>query len=44
MKLIYWKEIRNYLKELWQECEEGCKSVSKEMENISKNTEITRVH
>ena len=30
--------------ELWQECEEGCKSVFKEMEDISKETEIIRVY
>ena len=32
------------LQELWQECGEGCKSVFKEMEDISKGTEISRVH
>ena len=44
MKLIYWKKIRIYLKELWQECEEGCKSVFKEMKDISKETEMSRVY
>ena len=43
MKLIYWNKIRIYLEELWQDCEEGCKSVFKEMEDdISKETEINR--
>ena len=40
MKLIYWNKIKIYLKEGWQECKEGCKSVFKEMEDISKETEI----
>ena len=44
MKLIYWNKIRAHLKELWQECEEGCKSIFKEMEDISKDMEISRVH
>ena len=43
MKLIYRKKIRIYLKELRQECEEGGKSVFKEMKNKSKETEISRV-
>ena len=30
------KEYQYLLKELWQKCEEGCKSVFKEMEDISK--------
>ena len=37
-------KIKIYLKELWQECEEGCKSIFKEMEDTSKETEISRVH
>ena len=36
MKLIY-------LQELWQEWEEGCKSIFKEMEVISKETEIIKI-
>ena len=44
MKLIYWKKIRIYLKELWQECDEGYKSVFKEMEDKSNETEISSVH
>ena len=39
MKFIYWEKIRIYLKDFWQEYEEGCKSVL-----ISKETEISRVH
>ena len=37
------QKIRIYLKQLWQECEEGCKSIFKEMEDISKETEISQV-
>ena len=44
MKLIYEKKIMIYLKELWQKFEEGCNSVFKEMQDISKETEINRVH
>ena len=33
MKLIY-------LNKLWRECEEGCKSVFKEMEDISKKRKL----
>ena len=44
MKLSYWKIIRIYIKEFWQECEEGFKSIFKEMQDISKEMEISRVH
>ena len=44
MKWLTEKKIRIYLKDLWQECEEGCKSVFKEIEDISKETEISREH
>ena len=37
------KENQDLLKELWQDCEEGCKSIFKEMDDISKETEISRV-
>ena len=33
-------KIRICMKELWQECEGGCKSVFKEMKDISKGTEV----
>ena len=42
MKLIYRKKIRIYLAVLWRECEEGCKSVFKEMEGHE--TGISSVH
>ena len=42
MTLTYWMKIRIYLDELWQECEEGCKFVFKEMKDISKKKEISR--
>ena len=41
--MISWftgKKIWIYLKELWQECEEGWKSVFKKMEDTSKESEI----
>ena len=38
------KENQNSLKRVMQECEEGCKSVFKGMEDISKETEISSVH
>ena len=38
------KENKDLLKELWQKYEEGCESVFKEMDDISKETEISRVH
>ena len=31
-------------KKLWQECEEGCKSVFKEMDDVQKEMEINRAH
>ena len=43
MDLNNWKKIKIYLKELWQECKEGCKSVFEEMEDISKGMEISRL-
>ena len=32
------------LAELWQECKGGCKSVFKEMDDMSKETEISRMN
>ena len=36
--------MRIYLKELWQECEEGCLSLFKELQNISKKMNTTALH
>ena len=43
MKMIYGKKISISLKELSPEWEKGYKSVFKEMEDISKETENSRV-
>ena len=38
------KENLDLLKRVMEKCEEGCKTVFKEMEDILKETEISRVH